>query len=145
MQLNIFWNIIHIRLNGFSSNGFVWNIGLAFQSSGQFRFENNFKRTINCPATQANMNEPNIRSRGVKPDPKQFCMAGAGANDFRWWNRSLKCGFRIHRDSLWDQRFIQIIQCFFLIFWTKLFWSYKRSQKLLDVGTGAKKIRCPDP
>jgi len=32
---------------------------------------------------------------------------------------------------------------FFLIFWTKLFRS--QSQKLLVVGAGAKKIRCPEP
>jgi len=47
-------------------------------------------------------------------------------------------------DSLWGKRVIQIrillyvLQCFFLIFWTKLFCS--RSQKLLDVGAGAKKL-----
>jgi len=45
-------------------------------------FENNFKRTINCPAARANMNEPSIRSRAVEPDPKQFCMARAGAKNF---------------------------------------------------------------
>jgi len=45
-------------------------------------FENNFKRTINCPATRANMNEPSIRSRAVEPDPKQFCMARTGAKNF---------------------------------------------------------------
>jgi len=45
-------------------------------------FENNFKLTINCPATRANMNEPSIRSRAVEPDPKQFCMARPGAKNF---------------------------------------------------------------
>jgi len=72
----------------------------------------------------------------LEPEPKFF----------RWWSQirsqSLKFGFRIHRDSLWGKRVIQIIQCFFLIFWTKLFWS--RSQKLLDVGAGTKKFRCPE-
>jgi len=33
------------------------------------RFENNFKRTINCPATRADMNEPCT----------QVCGAGSGA------------------------------------------------------------------
>ena len=33
-------------------------IGFEFQSNGQYPFENNFKRTINCLATRANMNEP---------------------------------------------------------------------------------------
>jgi len=42
-------------------------------------FENNFKLTINCPATRANMNEPSIRSSAVEPDPKQFCMSRPGA------------------------------------------------------------------
>jgi len=31
-------------------------------------FENNFKRTTNCPATWANMNEL-VRSRAVDPEP----------------------------------------------------------------------------
>jgi len=45
-------------------------------------FENNFKRTINCPATRTNMNEPSICSRVVGPEPKLFCMARAGAKNF---------------------------------------------------------------
>jgi len=45
-------------------------------------FENNFKQTINCPATLADVNEPSIRSRSVEPKPKQFWMAGAGTKNF---------------------------------------------------------------
>jgi len=41
-------------------------------------FENNLKRTINCPATRANMNEPSAQ---------QDC--GAGAN-FDGWSRGEK-------------------------------------------------------
>jgi len=33
------------------------NTEFKFQSNGQFSFENNLKRTINCPVTRANMNE----------------------------------------------------------------------------------------
>ena len=47
---------------------------------GSSHFENNFKRTTNCPATRANMNEPS--SRAVEPDSKQLCMARAGAKNF---------------------------------------------------------------
>jgi len=56
--------------------------------------------------------------------------------------RSLKFGFRFHRYNLWNKRVIQIIHntSFFLFFWIKLFCSW--SQKLVDVGTGAKKCRC---
>jgi len=59
------------------------------------------------------------------------------------WGRSLKFGFRFYRYQLWNMRIIQIIQVFILIFWTKLFWS--QSQKLVEVGVGAKKFRCPEP
>jgi len=45
-------------------------------------FENNFKRTINFPATRANMNEPSTRNKAVEPDPKKFSMARAGAKNF---------------------------------------------------------------
>jgi len=47
-----------------------------------FHFENNFKGTINCPATRDNMNEPSIRSKAVEPDPKQLRMARPGAKTF---------------------------------------------------------------
>jgi len=67
-----------------------------------------------------------VRSRSAEPEPQIF----------RWWGQSLKFGFRIHRDSLWCKRVIQIIQYFFWFFWTKL----SRSRKVLDVGAGAKKI-----
>jgi len=106
-------------------------------------FENNLKHTINCPATQADRNEPStqqgcgVRSRSrsnfewLEPEPKTC----------RWWSQSHKFGFRIHRDSQLGKKIIQI-KCFFLIFWTKLFWS--RRQKSVDVGAGAKKFRCPE-
>ena len=35
-------------------------------------FENNFKRTINCPAIRANLNEPIVRSRSAEPEPKTW-------------------------------------------------------------------------
>ena len=35
--------------------------GFEFQSNGQYPFENNFKRTINCPVTRAQMNEPKMQ------------------------------------------------------------------------------------
>jgi len=35
------------------------------QSNGLFPFENNFKRTINCPVTRANMNKPSKGLTGV--------------------------------------------------------------------------------
>ena len=58
-----------------------FNRTLDFKSNlmDSFHFENNFKRTISCPATRPNANEPSIRNRAVEPDPKQFCMARAGA------------------------------------------------------------------
>jgi len=67
-------------------------------------FENNLKRTINCPATRANMNEPNTQ---------QGCGSGAEAI-LDAWSRSLKFGSWMHRDSLWGKRVMQIIQCFFI-------------------------------
>jgi len=33
-------------------------------------------------STRPNKNEPSIRNRAVEPDPKQFCMARAGAKNF---------------------------------------------------------------
>ena len=42
----------------FWSNGFAQNIEFELQSDGQLPFENNFKWTIKCPVTRANMNEP---------------------------------------------------------------------------------------
>ena len=48
------------------SNGFAQNIGFEFQSNGQYPFENNFKRTMNCLVTRAKMNEPKTwRINGV--------------------------------------------------------------------------------
>jgi len=69
----------------------------------------NFKRTINCPKTQANVSI--VRSMSVEPELKELWMAKARAKSFR--SLSLKFGFRIHRASLWGKRAIQIIQCFF--------------------------------
>jgi len=40
------------------------------QSNGQSPFDNNLKRTINCPVTRANMNEPSTQSRAVEPGLK---------------------------------------------------------------------------
>jgi len=76
----------------------------------------------------------------LEPSTQQDCWAGSRSRSnfgwlepelitFRWWSRSLRVGFRIHRDSLWGKRGMQIMQCF-TDFWTKLFWSL--SQKLLD-------------
>jgi len=76
MQLSVFLNTIHIGLNVF---GFACSIGFDIQSRDTSHFENNFKRMISCPATRPNANEPSIRNRAVEPDPKQFCMARAGA------------------------------------------------------------------
>jgi len=102
---------------------------LKFNPMDSSHFENTFKRRINCPTTWAN--EAIVRIRSVKSEPKQFWMAGAGAKTFRWWSRSLKFGFRIHRDSLWGKRAVQIIQ-FFSDFLDQI--APGRSQNLLDVG-----------
>jgi len=64
---------------------------LDFKSSpmDSSHFENNFKRTINCTTTRANMNEPSTQ---------QVCGAGVEAifgwlqpkpKTFRWWSWSL--------------------------------------------------------
>jgi len=50
-------------------------------------FENNFKRTINCPATRANVNEPSIRSRAVNPEPDT---AAGNEAILHGWSRSQK-------------------------------------------------------
>jgi len=36
-------------------------LDLKFNTMDNSHFENNFKRTINCPTTRANMNEPSKR------------------------------------------------------------------------------------
>ena len=56
------------------------------------------------------LNALTTATRAVEPEPELF----------RWWSRSLKVGFRF-------KRVVQIIPCFFSVFWTKLCWS--RSQK----------------
>ena len=55
-------------------------MGFDFQSNGQLPFENNFKQTIHCPATRANMNEPSTQ---------QGCEAGVEAI-LDGWSRSQK-------------------------------------------------------
>jgi len=53
-------------------------------------FVNNFKRTINSPATRANMNEPGTQH-----------VYGAGAQAILdGWSRSLKFGFRVHTETV---------------------------------------------
>ena len=36
----------------------------------------------------------------MESEPKQLWTAGTGAKNYRWWNRSLKFGFRYHRHTL---------------------------------------------
>ena len=94
-------------------------------------FENNFKRTINCPATRANVNESSIRSRTVETDPKQFCMARAGGQKlFRWWSRSwnLVSG---STELVCEQASCTNNAVFYSVFWTKLVWSRSQSFKIL--------------
>ena len=55
-------------------------LDLKSNSVDSSHFENNFKRTINCPATRAIMNEPNTQ---------QSCGSGAEAI-FDGWSRSQK-------------------------------------------------------
>jgi len=106
--------------------------------------ENNFKRTINFPTTRDNTNEPITRNRAVEPDSKQFCIHGSSRSKkcFGWLEPELEFGFRLHRNSLWGKRVVQIMQMFYSAFWTKLVWS--RSQKLQEIGTGAKKFWYPE-
>ena len=100
-------------------------------------FENNFKRSINCPATRAAMN---------KPSTQHGCGTGSGSRSnfgwlepepeiFRWWSRSLKFGFRFHKYCLWSKW--EIRQCFFWLFGPSC------------SAAGAKKFRClelkPEP
>jgi len=47
-------------------------LDLKFNPMDTSHFENNFKRTISCPATRPDMNQPSIRNRAVEPDPKNF-------------------------------------------------------------------------
>jgi len=42
----------------FEAMDLYWTLDLKSNPMGSSHFENNFKRTINCPATRANMNEP---------------------------------------------------------------------------------------
>ena len=56
VQLSIFPNLMHIRLNVFLKQ-WICIEHFEFQSNGCFAFKNNFKRTINCLVTRANMNE----------------------------------------------------------------------------------------
>jgi len=116
--------------------GLYRTLDLKFIPMDSPHFKNTLKRTINCPATRADMNEPGTQQGCGVGVEAIFNGWSRGPTSFRWWSRSLERGFLIHRDSLLGKRVIQIIQCFFLIFWTKLFCRW--SQKLPDVGAGAK-------
>ena len=77
------------------------------------------------------------RSQSLDPEPKQFWMVGAWAKNFLDGGaRSLKIWVPVQASYTNNT-------CFFLFFWTKLFWS--RSQTSQDVGGRAKQIRCPEP
>jgi len=54
MQLSIFKNIIHIGLNDFEAMDLYRTLDLKSNPMDSSHFENNFKGTINCPATRAN-------------------------------------------------------------------------------------------
>jgi len=46
---------------------------------------------------------------GTEPETKQFCFFEVWAQNFRWWNRSLKFSFRFHKHSLWSNGVVQIM------------------------------------
>jgi len=50
--------IIHIGLNVFEAMDLYETLDLKFNPMDSSHLENNFKRTINCQTTRANMNEP---------------------------------------------------------------------------------------
>jgi len=52
MQLSIFKSIIHVGLNEFEAMGLYGTMDWKSNQNGHC--ENNFKRTLNCPATRAN-------------------------------------------------------------------------------------------
>ena len=58
MQWSIFENIIHIKLNFFEAMDLYRTLAFKSNLMDSSHFENNFKRMVNCPATQANKNEP---------------------------------------------------------------------------------------
>ena len=76
--------------------------------------EQSASKFCNHPLQQGCRGGAGARSRNnfgwLEPEPKSF----------RWWNRSLKFGFRFHKDSLWGnlwgKRLIQIIWCFLWFF-----------------------------
>jgi len=51
MQLSIFENIIQIGLNFFEAMDLNRTLDFKSNLMDSFRFENNLKRTINCPIT----------------------------------------------------------------------------------------------
>jgi len=53
--------MIHIGLNVFEAMDLYKTLDLKFNPMNSSHFENNIKRTINCPTTRANMNEPSKR------------------------------------------------------------------------------------
>jgi len=72
--------MIHITLNVFEAMDLHRTFDLKCNPMGSSRFENNFKRTINCPATRANMNEPSTQQS-----------SGSGAEAMLdGWSRSQK-------------------------------------------------------
>jgi len=83
------------------------------------------------------------QTRAVDPDPKQFWMAGAGAKDFQTVEPEPEIWVPVPQIYFGGQASSTNNTMFFSDFLTKLFWS--RSQKLLDVGAGAKNLRCPEP
>jgi len=61
MQLTTFENIIHTALNFFEAADLYRTLDFKSNPMDSSHFENNFKGTINCPITRANMNEPSKR------------------------------------------------------------------------------------
>ena len=57
-------------------------LDLKFNPMESSHFENNFKRTINCPTTRENMNEPSKRMTywGYSGDSRMKKMGGTAAN-----------------------------------------------------------------
>jgi len=66
-------------------------------------------------------------------------MPGADPKISSWRSWSLKFGFRFHRQFAGELSSTNIAKVFSFL-WSKSFRS--RHQKLVDVGAGAKKIRC---
>jgi len=69
-----------------------------------------------------------VSSRAVEPEPKSF----------EWWSQSLKFEFPLKPTQFVEQANCTNKTMVFSFYWTKSVWS--RSQKLLEVGAGAKKF-----